>query len=616
MPPLPPIDDLISNLPTSPLKPISQITIPYCPTADIIRRELEAAEQPERASRTAEEEADVVAMRRRFSQLLLGEDRSGGRHGRSPALAISNAITNLAAATFGDLRRLAPLSQLNRAKWERELQWLLSPCEEIVERVPSTVLLAVQRSDLHLYLPLLRRHYTRLQTVLDAFASAEFWYENSFEGGMSGCETQRVEAALEEAQQCFRAIRSINSQALGVMEVPEPVPAMSETASCLAELVEGAAGQVPEEHSANLPGTVRAVLGEQLHRYLTAEPFFPDLLLDKLRVGWEGRREKEEEGRAGPSTARLARDLSDQLEMACSIWGLEAAAPAGEDQAAAQASTWRARASSEDRASNAATWRTRAETLLTQIKVRRPSLGQTKLEALKIEHNRDVGLAVVEAYSRVLESLAACIISRVRALLFINSQIGSSETVKKGGMICTVGHTAREAAMLAQCKQRRVEEEAGNSSRTLGGQDPLSRGFLADLGPSPAGTLELSQRRSQSWPDFRSDGLIEMSVQAPLSASPKQQPTYIYGLSNEKDQCHPGLPDELVKRCGDDVRHQFSDDEEEEEEEEDNSSTGSTVSSRESSISNEAMNLTLNGDLQPTRHKRTLSDGLPPLIEL
>ncbi|KAK3262731.1 hypothetical protein CYMTET_28427 [Cymbomonas tetramitiformis] len=603
MPPLPPIDDLISNLPTSPLKPISQITIPYCPTADIIRRELEAAEQPERASRTAEEEADVVAMRRRFSQLLLGEDRSGGRHGRSPALAISNAITNLAAATFGDLRRLAPLSQLNRAKWERELQWLLSPCEEIVERVPSTVrtpggiecevLLAVQRSDLHLYLPLLRRHYTRLQTVLDAFASAEFWYENSFEetvaalpaevvghrwwlhqpcvppGGMSGCETQRVEAALEEAQQCFRAIRSINSQALGVMEVPE-------------------------EHSANLPGTVRAVLGEQLHRYLTAEPFFPDLLLDKLRVGWEGRREKEEEGRAGPSTARLARDLSDQLEMACSIWGLEAAAPAGEDQAAAQASTWRARASSEDRASNAATWRTRAETLLTQIKVRRPSLGQTKLEALKIEHNRDVGLAVVEAYSRVLESLAACIISRVRALLFINSQ----------------------AAMLAQCKQRRVEEEAGNSSRTLGGQDPLSRGFLADLGPSPAGTLELSQRRSQSWPDFRSDGLIEMSVQAPLSASPKQQPTYIYGLSNEKDQCHPGLPDELVKRCGDDVRHQFSDDEEEEEEEEDNSSTGSTVSSRESSISNEAMNLTLNGDLQPTRHKRTLSDGLPPLIEL
>lgn len=39
--------------------------------------------------------AEWQMMNERFSKLLLGEDMSGGSKGVSPALAMSNAITNL-----------------------------------------------------------------------------------------------------------------------------------------------------------------------------------------------------------------------------------------------------------------------------------------------------------------------------------------------------------------------------------------------------------------------------------------------------------------------------------------------------------------------------------------
>lgn len=39
---------------------------------------------------------DIDLMKDRFSKLLLGEDMSGGGKGVSSALALSNAITNLA----------------------------------------------------------------------------------------------------------------------------------------------------------------------------------------------------------------------------------------------------------------------------------------------------------------------------------------------------------------------------------------------------------------------------------------------------------------------------------------------------------------------------------------
>lgn len=41
-------------------------------------------------------DSDIEQMKERFAKLLLGEDMSGGGKGVSSALALSNAITNLA----------------------------------------------------------------------------------------------------------------------------------------------------------------------------------------------------------------------------------------------------------------------------------------------------------------------------------------------------------------------------------------------------------------------------------------------------------------------------------------------------------------------------------------
>ena len=108
----------------------------------------------------------------RFAKLLLGEDMSGGGKGVSSALALSNAITNLAgtsfsfnfprlkqvtievillisvysddrwcnrfsASIFGEQTKLQPMPQDRQARWKKEIDWLLSVTDHIVEFVPS-----------------------------------------------------------------------------------------------------------------------------------------------------------------------------------------------------------------------------------------------------------------------------------------------------------------------------------------------------------------------------------------------------------------------------------------------------------------------------------------------
>lgn len=45
-------------------------------------------------------DSEMEMMKERFAKLLLGEDMSGGGKGVSSALALSNAITNLAGFFF------------------------------------------------------------------------------------------------------------------------------------------------------------------------------------------------------------------------------------------------------------------------------------------------------------------------------------------------------------------------------------------------------------------------------------------------------------------------------------------------------------------------------------
>jgi len=114
--------------------------------------------------------ADMELMKEKFGKLLLGEDMSGSGKGVPSALALSNAVTNLAgdwpspvefdrcrlqcrdrdsffffihacppyspaASVFGELRTLEPMAPDRKGRWKKEVGWLLSVADHIVEFV-------------------------------------------------------------------------------------------------------------------------------------------------------------------------------------------------------------------------------------------------------------------------------------------------------------------------------------------------------------------------------------------------------------------------------------------------------------------------------------------------
>lgn len=56
---------------------------------------------------------DMELMKEKFAKLLLGEDMSGGGKGVSSALALSNAITNLAGIAITPYHRLYILTRFH-----------------------------------------------------------------------------------------------------------------------------------------------------------------------------------------------------------------------------------------------------------------------------------------------------------------------------------------------------------------------------------------------------------------------------------------------------------------------------------------------------------------------
>lgn len=111
--------------------------------------------------------AEREQMKERFAKLLLGEDMSGGGKGVSSALALSNAVTNLSASAFGEQRRLEPMSEDRKERWRREIGWLLSVTDHIVEFSPTQqtnkdgssieVMTTRQRGDLVSNIPALKK---------------------------------------------------------------------------------------------------------------------------------------------------------------------------------------------------------------------------------------------------------------------------------------------------------------------------------------------------------------------------------------------------------------------------------------------------------------------------
>ncbi|KAJ0864843.1 putative PRONE domain, Rop guanine nucleotide exchange factor [Helianthus annuus] len=197
---------------------------------------------------------ELEQMKERFAKLILREDMSGGGKGVSSALALSNAITNLAASAFGEQHKLAPMPEDRKRRWRREVGWLLSVTNYIVEFVPSQqtskdgsnmeVMMTKQRGDLRMNIPALKKLDAMLIGCLDNFKNQnQFWYvskdaDESEKGvqrsdkwwlptvkvppeGLSEESRKWMQYQKDCVNQVLKASMAINAEILAEMEIPD-----------------------------------------------------------------------------------------------------------------------------------------------------------------------------------------------------------------------------------------------------------------------------------------------------------------------------------------------------------------------------------------------------------
>nr|GEV28942.1 Rop guanine nucleotide exchange factor 1 [Tanacetum cinerariifolium] len=387
--------------------------------------------------------SEIDMMKEKFAKLLLGEDMSGGGKGVSTALAISNAITNLSASVFGELWRLEPMAPQKKAMWQREMDWLLSVSNSIVDFVPSIqespsggsyeVMETRPRADLALNLPALKKLDSMLINMLDGFCKTEFWYvdrgivlaegdgalPSRICGGRPSIRQEEKwwlpypkvsanglsEDARKRLQQCRDCTHQILKAALAI------------NSNVLAEM------EIPSAYLESLPKNGKACLGDIIYRYITAEKFSPECLLDCLDL----------------SSEHHTLEVANRVEGAVYAWKLKDHKKHTHQKA--KHSSWSGKVKGLVADGDKNTYLAqRAETLLHSLRLRFPGLPQTSLDMSKIQYNKDVGQSILESYSRVMESLAFNIMARIDDVIFVDDatkRCVSSEslsTFNRGGL--------------------------------------------------------------------------------------------------------------------------------------------------------------------------------------
>ncbi|CAN1215646.1 Rop guanine nucleotide exchange factor 12 [Linum perenne] len=361
-------------------------------------------------------QAEMEQVKEKFAKLLLGEDMSGGGKGVSSALALSNAITNLAASVFGEQWRLEPMSPQRKARWRREIGWMLSVTDHIVEFVASQqgnmeIMVTRQRTDLRMNIPALRKLDAMLIDCLDNFKDqSEFSYisrdaPDSEKGpkrkeekwwlptakvptnGLSDASRKFLQYQKDCVNQVLKAAMAINAQVLAEMEIPET-------------------------YIESLPKNGKTSLGDLIYKCITVEFFDPDQFLSTMEL----------------TSEHKILDLKDRIEASIVIWKRKMNQKDGK-------SGWGSAVSIEKREQ----FEERAETILLIIKQRFPGIPQSSLEISKIQFNKDVGHAILESYSRILESLAHTVLSRIEDVLYADQvaknpgQAGKKRSTSQSG---------------------------------------------------------------------------------------------------------------------------------------------------------------------------------------
>ncbi|PAN28409.1 hypothetical protein GQ55_5G151100 [Panicum hallii var. hallii] len=345
--------------------------------------------------------SEMDQMKEKFAKLLLGEDMSGSGKGVPSALALSNAVTNLAASVFGEQRKLEPMAADRKARWKREVGWLLSVADHIVEFVAKKQVLdngtemevmgTQQRRDLQANIPALRKLDTMLLDYLDNFKErTEFWYVKR-----DSCSESENEGSQRSDEKWWIPIVKVPPAGLSkpsrgwLLHQKELVnqvlkAAMAINANCLMEM------SIPDTYIDTLPKNGRASLGDALYRIITDVEFDPDDFLSTVDL----------------TSEHKILDLKDRIEASVIIWNRKVHNKDGK-------SSWGSAVSQEKREQ----FEERAQTLLLIIKHRFPGIPQSTLDIAKIQENRDVGFALLESYSRVLESLAFNVMSRIEDVI-------------------------------------------------------------------------------------------------------------------------------------------------------------------------------------------------------
>ncbi|KAL4585078.1 hypothetical protein LXL04_009692 [Taraxacum kok-saghyz] len=398
--------------------------------------------QPQKHPDTDLSEIDM--MKEKFAKLLLGEDMSGGGKGVCTALAISNAITNLSASVFGELWRLEPLAPQKKSMWQREMEWLLSVSDSIVDFVPSIqqspsgdsyeVMATQPRADLSLNLPALKKLDSMLISMLDAFHTTEFWYVDR---GIVVPENDDCDSYPSRICNGRPSIRQEEKWWLPYPKVPpnglseDSRKKLQQCRDCTNQILKAALAinsnvlsemEIPNAYLESLPKNGKACLGDIIYRYISAEKFSPECLVECLDLSSEHHTLEVVNRVEGAIYAWKVKGQKSHLKQKHSSWSgkVKGLVVDGSDKNAYLAQ--------------------RAETLLHSLRLRFPGLPQTSLDMSKIQYNKDVGQSILESYSRVMESLAFNITARIDDVIFVDDTTKTSlaseslSTFNRGGL--------------------------------------------------------------------------------------------------------------------------------------------------------------------------------------
>ncbi|KAK4790060.1 hypothetical protein SAY86_017364 [Trapa natans] len=447
--------------------------------------------------------SDMEMMKEKFAKLLLGEDMSGGGKGVSSALALSNAITNLAASVFGEQRRLEPMSADRKERWKKEVDWLLCVTDHIVEFIPSQqntngvnmeIMTTKQRTDLQMNIPALRKLDAMLLDCLDNFKDqTEFYYvkkdsDNSDKGGdqrkdekwwlptckvppngLSEMTRRWVQSQKDSVNQVLKAAMAINAQVLTEMEIPE-------------------------NYIESLPKNGRSSLGDAIYKGITVEFFDPDTFLSSMDL----------------SSDHKIVDFKDRIEASIVIWRRKMISNNNSK------SHWGSAVSLEKRE----LFEERANTLLLILKHRFPGTPQSSLDISKIQYNRDVGQAILESYSRVIESLAFTVFSRIEDVL-------NADTAARSASQAGTGSAKRNglSAATATWQERLPSYKEAEKESTA--ETPTSMTLLDFMGWNAA-----DQKESDDKSDFfMGNELHKDSTKVPPAATNKKL-SYLEKIEN------------------------------------------------------------------------------------